>query len=155
MNHRDLAGWAGMIGSALFVTVFTIEGWLRPGYDAVATFVSELSLGTRGWIQSGNFLVLGVLFLVFTQGVRAEFRDGKASRAGPILLGIIGMSLFASGIFVTDPATTLRLLRTYSAAELAAVLRYLEDGHDLQRAHARRIRELETSQRSAKRGARR
>jgi Protein of unknown function (DUF998) len=108
MDRRDLAGWAGMIGSALFVTVFTIEGWLRPGYDAVATFVSELSLGTRGWIQSVNFLVLGVLFLVFTQGVRAEFRDGKASRAGPILLGIIGMSLFASGIFVTDPATTPR-----------------------------------------------
>jgi DNA-binding MarR family transcriptional regulator len=52
-------------------------------------------------------------------------------------------------------AEGLRLLRTYSAAELAAVLRYLEDGHDLQRAHARRIRELETSQRSAKRGARR
>jgi DNA-binding MarR family transcriptional regulator len=33
-------------------------------------------------------------------------------------------------------------LRTYTAAELAAALRYLEDGRQLQRAHAKRIRAL-------------
>lgn len=35
-----------------------------------------------------------------------------------------------------------RLLQTYTARELAAVLRYLEDGWRLQRAHAQRIRGL-------------
>ena len=24
--------WAGMIGALLFVLIFTIEGWMRPGY---------------------------------------------------------------------------------------------------------------------------
>src|SRR5262249_13490320 len=33
-----------------------------------------------------------------------------------------------------------RLLRKYTVADLAAVLRYLEDGRRLQRAHAKRIR---------------
>ncbi|MDO8691420.1 MAG: DUF998 domain-containing protein [Dehalococcoidia bacterium] len=107
MDRRQLAAWAGMIGPALFVAVFMLEGWLRPGYDPMRMFVSELSLGPRGWIQVVNFVVFGVLFLVFTLGVAAEFREGKASRAGPILLATIGISLLASGVFVTDPSTTL------------------------------------------------
>src|SRR5690242_18835283 len=97
---KSIAGWAGMIGSALFVTVFTVEGWLRPGYDWRSTFISELSIGPRGWIQIANFIVLGILFFVFTRGVAAEFREGKASKAGPILLAIIGFSFLVSGPFV-------------------------------------------------------
>jgi len=107
-DRRVLASWAGMIGSALFVTVFTIEGWLRPGYDWRSTFISELSIGPRGWIQILNFIILGSLFLVFTRGVAAEFRDGKASKWGPILLAIIGFSFLVSGPLVTDMAGTPR-----------------------------------------------
>jgi hypothetical protein len=108
MDRRQLAAWAGMIGSALFVTVFTLEGWLRPGYNARSTFISELSIGLRGWIQIINFIILGALFLVFTWGVAAEFRSGKASKAGPVLLTIIGISFLVSGPLVTDPAATPR-----------------------------------------------
>lgn len=32
-NIKQAGGWAGMIGSLLFVMVFTVEGWLRPGAD--------------------------------------------------------------------------------------------------------------------------
>ena len=107
-NKPVLAGWAGMIGSALFVTVFTVEGWLRPGYDWLSTFISELSIGPRGWIQIVNFIILGTLFLIFTWGVRAEFQEGKASKWGPILLAIIGFSFLVSGPLVTDVASTPR-----------------------------------------------
>lgn len=106
MNRRRLAAWAGMVGPALFVTVFMLEGWLRAGYDPRSMFVSELALGPRGWIQAANFFTLGALLLVFASGVAAEFRDGKASKAGPILLAIIGTSFFASGYFTMDPAAT-------------------------------------------------
>jgi hypothetical protein len=107
-NKRALAGWAGMIGSALFIIVFTVEGWLRPGYEARSTFISELSIGPRGWIQIVNFILLGLLFLVFTRGVAAEFRKGKASKWGPILLAIIGVSFLVSGPLITDVAGTPR-----------------------------------------------
>src|SRR5436190_13864740 len=107
-NRRVLAGWAGMVGSALFVTVFTLEGWLRPGYDWRSTFISELSIGPRGWIQVLNFIVLGTLFLVFTWGVVDEFREARASKKGPILLTIIGFSFLVSGPLVTDVAATPR-----------------------------------------------
>lgn len=108
MNRRELGAWAGMIGSALFVLVFTIEGILRPGYDARSTFVSALSLGPRGWIQIVNFLVTGALFVLFAWGVAAQFHEGKASKAGPIILAVIGICLFFSGPFVMDPASTPR-----------------------------------------------
>ena len=94
-----------MIGPALFVAIFTLEGWLRPGYSSRGMFVSELALGPRGWIQIVNFIVFGILFLVFARGVAAEFPDGKASRWGPILLTIIGISFLASGPLVMDPVT--------------------------------------------------
>jgi hypothetical protein len=97
-----------MVGSALFVAVFAVEGWLRPGYNPLGTYVSDLSLGPRGWIQIANFVVVGVLILIFARGVADEFREGKASRAGPLLLAIIGFSLLVSGPLVTDPASTPR-----------------------------------------------
>jgi hypothetical protein len=103
-NRQLIAGWAGMLGSALFVIIFTVEGFLRPGYDWRSTFISELSIGPRGWIQILNFIILGALFLIFTWGVAAEFRAGKASKWGPILLAIIGFSFLISGPFVTDVA---------------------------------------------------
>src|SRR5215204_6259154 len=95
-----------MIGPALFVTVFTIEGWLRAGYHPREMFVSELSLGPRGWIQIGNFVITGLLLLIFARGVAVEFRDGKASRLGPILLAIVALGLLSSGPLVMDAAAT-------------------------------------------------
>ena len=102
---RKLAPWAGMIGPALFTLVFTLEGLLRPGYDSVQMYVSELSIGLRGWIQIVNFMVLGLCLMVFAAGVSKAFPAGKASRAGPILLMIVAVCYFVSGPLVTDPAS--------------------------------------------------
>jgi hypothetical protein len=107
INRRQIAAWAGMIGSALFIAIFTLESILRPGYNPLGMYVSELSLGPRGWIQITNFIIYGILFLTFTWGITAEFKIGKASKAGPILLAIIGACLLLSGPFVMDPANTL------------------------------------------------
>jgi hypothetical protein len=101
-----LAAWAGILAPVLFVGIFTLEGWLRPGYNALAMFISVLSLGTRGWIQMTNFLLLGGLLLVFSRGVAAEFPTGKASRSGVILLTTLSALFLVSGPFVMDPTGT-------------------------------------------------
>ena len=106
--RAKIAALAGMLGPLLFVVTFSVEGWLRPGYDARRMFISALSLGPRGWIQIVNFLFLGVALFVFSRGVAAAFREGKASRAGHVLLTIIAVALFASGPFVMDPMGTVR-----------------------------------------------
>src|SRR4051812_1284151 len=107
MNRRNLAAWAGMIGPALFVLVFTIEGWLRPDYHPASMYVSALSLGPRGWVQILNFVVFGLLLLVFARGMASEFQTGKASKAGPVLLTVIAIAFLGSGPFVMDPTGTL------------------------------------------------
>jgi hypothetical membrane protein len=106
MGQRGLAAWAGMIGPAFFVVVFTIEGWLRPGYEPLKMYVSALSLGARGWTQMANFIILGVLLFVFTRGLAAEFETGKASRGGLALLTIIAVLFVVSGPFRMDPMFT-------------------------------------------------
>jgi hypothetical protein len=99
------AGVAGMVGAVLFVSAFTVGGWLYPGYSPTRMFVSELSLGPHGWVQILNFVLTGLLVLFFGRGLRAQFSTGAASRAGPVLVQSIGASLIASGPFTTDPSS--------------------------------------------------
>ncbi|MBK8783798.1 MAG: DUF998 domain-containing protein [Anaerolineales bacterium] len=105
-NLKKLSAWAGLIGSALFVAIFLVEGWLRPGYNLLSMYVSALALGPRGWIQILNFLVFGTLLFLFTRGIAVEFPDGKASRGGLFLLTILSIGYFLSGPFVMDPMNT-------------------------------------------------
>ncbi|MGC3995712.1 MAG: DUF998 domain-containing protein [Propionicimonas sp.] len=97
---------AGVAGPSLFVVVLLLEGWLRPGYSPLAEYVSALSLGPRGWIQVVSFVVTGACLLWFAAALAREFPTGAASRAGPVLVGIIGACLLLSGPFVMDPAGT-------------------------------------------------
>ena len=98
------ANLAGIIAPVVFVAFFTIEGWLRPGYNPMSMFVSELSLGVWGWMQIANFLITGTLIFLFGRGVTRQFTAGKAAKIGSICLQIIGLSLIASGPFITDPS---------------------------------------------------
>jgi Protein of unknown function (DUF998) len=98
---QRIGAWAGMAVPVTFVGVILVEGLLRPGYDSASMFASALSLGPRGWVQQVNFIVTGVLFLVFARGVAAEF--GAKGRVGASLLVIMGLCLFPAGIFAMDP----------------------------------------------------
>ena len=105
-RKKIITAWAGMLAPVLFVAVFTIEGFRRPGYNPMTMFVSALSLGGRGWIQMVNFLVFGALLFVFTRGLKMQIQDAKGSKAGMVLLTIIAICYFISGPFVMDPAGT-------------------------------------------------
>ena len=100
--------YAGMAGPLIFLSVFLIDGWLRPDYDPLSTFVSALSLGPRGWIQISNFIVFGILFFIFSRAIAAAFRADQLSQTGPVLLSIIAVCFFLSGPFVMDHMYTPR-----------------------------------------------
>lgn len=112
-RRLELAAVAGMSGAVLFVSVFTVFGWLYPGYSWTRMFVSELSLGPYGWVQILNFVITGTLVLVFGRGLAAQFSTGAASRAGPVLVQGIGVSLIASGPFTTDPSAMFSQTSTH------------------------------------------
>ena len=99
---RRLGAVAGFVGSVAFIATFTIEGWLRPGYDAQRMFVSELALGPRGLVQILNFVACGFATILFARGMRAEF---PAAPVATRLLDVVGVGLIGGGLFVMDPLT--------------------------------------------------
>jgi len=107
MKIRKIAAWAGMIGPVLFTLSFLINGALRPGYNPVRQYVSELAIDTGGWIQILGFFVIGICLLLFSFGLKEVLAKGKMSRLAPTLFLIIGVCYILSGIFVTDPVSTI------------------------------------------------
>jgi len=101
---KKIGPWAGMLGTALFVLSFTVNGFLRPNYSPTRMYISELSIGAQGWIQIMSFMLLGFAIVVFALSLKTAFPTGKASRAAPILFLVIGVCYVLSGPFVTDPA---------------------------------------------------
>src|SRR5688572_20571561 len=90
----------GIIGPLLCVTIFLIEGVTRPGYNPWRNWVSELSLGEQGWINITNLAVSGLLILGFALALQRAFPSGPASRWGPRLVALFGVSVLLAGVFV-------------------------------------------------------
>ncbi|WP_255375580.1 DUF998 domain-containing protein [Saccharomonospora sp. CUA-673] len=91
--------WLGVGGAVLFVVVFVVDGWTRPGYSAVRHPVSALALGRRGWVQTANFLLCGA---AVTVGAVDLSITGPSTPLG-IVLVVFGLGLVASGVFPMDP----------------------------------------------------
>jgi hypothetical protein len=87
----------GVAAGPVFVTVFLLEGGIRDGYRPLRHPVSSLALGQRGWIQAGNFVVAGMLFLAGAAGL-ARAGDPAAGRAAPALIGAAGAGLIGSAV---------------------------------------------------------
>lgn len=93
----------GAIAGPLFVFVLLIQDYTRPGYDPRLDPLSLLSLGDWGWVQIVNFVLVGVLNLLYAVGLWRRLHRGPAGTWGPILIGAYGLGLVLVGIFRTDP----------------------------------------------------
>jgi hypothetical membrane protein len=97
MRTRTLTAFAA-IGPPLFLTVTVIAGLLKPGYDVAQQTVSDLAVGTHGWIQTANFVVLGAALIAF-----ALARRGRRA----VAFAVAGAGLVASAVFPGDLAGTV------------------------------------------------
>jgi hypothetical protein len=97
------SAWCMMVGSSLYVGVIVLEGLLRPDYHARTMFISELALGSRGFVQIANFIVFGLSILLFAMGAATAFGTTRPARIGMTLLVIVGICEVAAGLFVIDP----------------------------------------------------
>jgi hypothetical protein len=95
---------AGIVGPIIFVLTFTIESATRPGYSPYNNFVSQLATGETGWVQTVNFLLYGLLMLVFAAGMYRVLTPGRGKRAVVVLLMVYAVGLLVAGSFTTDPA---------------------------------------------------
>ena len=93
----------GVVVAPLFTLVAVIEMLTRPGFDLRRHDLSLLSNGEQGWIQIANFVIAGVLTIAAAVGVGRAIHSGRASRWGPVLIGIYGVGWIGAGVFVADP----------------------------------------------------
>ena len=89
----------GVVGAVLFIVTFGLDGATRPGYRPLYHPVSALALGSRGWVQTSNFIVTGALMIAAAAGTR----EALDVTIGPALLALFGVGLVVSGIFTMDP----------------------------------------------------
>jgi hypothetical protein len=96
---------AGAVAGPLFAVVALIQTVIRPGFDLARDQVSLLSNGDLGWLQVGNFLVAGALFIAGAIGMRrATAHSTRPSRWAPRLMLVFGASQLAAAVFTADPA---------------------------------------------------
>lgn len=90
--------WAGVIGPLVFVVLDLLAAALRPGYDLTFHTVSRLAVGPFGWLQSLNFILVGVLTIVLGVGLSGR------SRLLAGLFGLWGLGFVLLALFPTDPS---------------------------------------------------
>lgn len=75
-----------------------VQSLVRPDHDPVTLSVSALSVGPYGWIQNVNFIVFGVLLLVFAPALHTTLRPVPTGILGPALVAVLGLGFVASGL---------------------------------------------------------
>jgi hypothetical protein len=94
----------GAIAGPLFILTVLIQDYTVPAFNPRLQPLSLLSLGEWGWVQMVNFVLAGVLNLLYAGGLWRRLHPGRAGTWGPLLIGAYGLGLIAVGVFRTDPA---------------------------------------------------
>lgn len=94
----------GVVAGPLYLVVAAVQAVTREGFDLRRHAVSLLSNGDLGWVQIANFVVTGLLVVVAAVAMRRVLNAGPGRTWGPVLVGLYGVGVVASGVLVADPA---------------------------------------------------
>jgi hypothetical membrane protein len=95
-----LTGWVGIAGPVLFTLTFVGQELARmEEYSPLTEQVSALEAGPNGWIQQVNFVVFGVLTMVFAVGLHQGLRPVRLGVIGPALFFVTGIAAIMAGVF--------------------------------------------------------
>jgi hypothetical membrane protein len=109
----DRVAQAAVAAPIVFFTVMMVLGFVTPGYNWVARYGSELSLGPLGGVMIANFIILGLVELALAA---AFVRTIASSVWGVVVagaVGLLGAAFFVAGVCVTDPAKLITGAHTW------------------------------------------
>ena len=94
----------GAIAGPFFLLLVLIQDYTVPDFNPRIHLLSQLALGEWGWVQIANFVLAGVLNMLYATGLWRRLHPGRAGTWGPLLIGAYGLGLVVVGVFRTDPA---------------------------------------------------
>ncbi|MFI8106501.1 DUF998 domain-containing protein [Streptomyces sp. NPDC086023] len=69
----------GLAAGPLFLAAGIAQGLARDGFDFTRNAISQLALGSHGWIQTANFLLAAVLLTAAATGLHRLLRTAPAA----------------------------------------------------------------------------
>jgi len=111
--RNQVARWfalAGVIGPIFYVVMFTLAGFLRPGYSPLRQSISTLGVGRNAWLLNTGAMVFGVLLLAFAIGfylLMQQVIENKRLITCLVLLVLSSIGVINTGLFPAAPATVL------------------------------------------------
>jgi hypothetical membrane protein len=123
---QRITAWAGIIAPLLFSFLVAVGSLLRQEYSQISNYVSELGVGSYALIQNTNFILFGVLTILFALGLETNLPTSQ----GRSKKGVVWM-LTVSGLGVIFAGVTLILIGVlpddyvFGAHTLAAFLAFL------------------------------
>jgi hypothetical membrane protein len=101
---------AGVVGPILYVVVFTLAGFLRPGYSPVRQSISTLGVGANAWLLNTDAVVFGVSLLAFAIGffifMQQTFPKGRRITC-LVLLILSSIGAINTGLFPASSTTAV------------------------------------------------
>jgi hypothetical membrane protein len=104
------SGLGGVVGPIMFVLLFTVAGFLHPGYSAISQAVSDLGVGPMAWLLDIPIVVLGLLIVALAAGFYQAMQPVMGSGwrwTCAVLTALPGLGLAVAGIFTEAPSTLL------------------------------------------------
>lgn len=106
MSLRRFGILCGIMGPLIWLSLIAVAGALRPEFDYVTQYISEL--GERGsstelMMRYAAFGFTGLLYLCFAAALQAIFGDEKLSSLGAALIALDGVGRIGAGVFACDP----------------------------------------------------
>lgn len=111
-------GFAGV----LFIVIYTVFGLFTPGFNAFRDTISRLELVKNGWVQQGNFILHGVLTILFTIGLSKELIKSTNAKFIVLFQLLIGIGLIGDGLFIYEPLHTSCDIIVFNSAMIVLFL---------------------------------
>lgn len=93
---------AGIVAGPVFATLVAVQLAVDEAFDLTRHPISLLAVGDLGVLQIVNFVLTGALVIAAAAGLRPHLADGRGYRWAPRLIGLFGVGLVVSGVFVAD-----------------------------------------------------
>lgn len=124
MSARKLGLYCGIVSPALWLALIAIAAALRPDFNPLTHFISELGergSSTESLMRGAAFGFTGFLYVCFAIGLLATFRQGWVFAAACLLIALEGVGRMGAGIFPCDPGC-VRVTATQDLHKLFATV---------------------------------